>query len=127
MKDYSEDEIRLIVAGSREGVSRGLVHVYISQWIEEHGVPDLVVHGDYRGVDTYAKMWAKKMGIPTKPFPANWKKYGKRAGPLRNQEMAEFSTHLLVIHTPNSKGSRDMKKAARRVGLHITDHIVKEE
>jgi hypothetical protein len=36
------------------------------------------------GVDALGEQWAERHGIPVTRFPADWKRYGRRAGPTRN-------------------------------------------
>jgi hypothetical protein len=56
-----------------------------------------VVCGEARGADTLGKEWAMRKGIPVKSFPADWDKYGKRAGYLRNIDMAEYADQLIAL------------------------------
>jgi hypothetical protein len=67
-------------------------------------------------------LWARQNDIPVKYFPANWEAYGPKAGPLRNQEMANYADALILIWDGQSPGSRDMLKKAKGKGLQI--HIV---
>src|SRR5574341_214066 len=52
--------------------------------------PSLVVHGNARGADSMFGAAAAQLRIPLHIFPANWKKYGRRAGHIRNREMLDF-------------------------------------
>lgn len=51
--------------------------------------PSLIVHGGAPGLDSIVASLALELGVPTRVFPADWT-LGKKAGPLRNQEMVEF-------------------------------------
>jgi hypothetical protein len=53
-----------------------------------------LVSGGTPGVDTLAEQWEEQNGIPFTRFPADWKRYGRRAGPVRNKEMAEYAEKL---------------------------------
>jgi hypothetical protein len=69
-----------------------------------------VVHGNYRGADTGADKWAKSRGIPPKPFDPKWE-LGKRAGPMRNTEMAEYLREHgggVCVAFPGGDGTSDM-------------------
>lgn len=115
---------QLLVAGSREGVSSVVVNEFLDEWVEEHGVPDVVIHGAARGVDAHADDWARARGIPVCSFPTDWTRYGRAAGPRRNAEMAAVATHAVVIHH-GSPGSRDMVKQAKRAKLkEVREHEV---
>lgn len=50
----------------------------------------VIVSGGARGADTLAIQYAKERGYSVKVFPAQWEKYGKRAGYVRNEQMHEY-------------------------------------
>jgi len=92
-----------------------------------------VVSGGATGIDKCGENWAKENNIPVKKFPAKWKdithpdaviktgKYGKydsKAGHRRNQEMAEYATHLIAIDE-DTPGTSDMIKRAEEENLTI--------
>ncbi|MFD1444284.1 hypothetical protein [Thermoactinomyces vulgaris] len=52
-------------------------------------------------------------------YPAEWKKYGKKAGPLRNAKMAENADALVAFWDGKSRGTKDMIETAKRRGLRI--------
>lgn len=52
--------------------------------------PTLVVLGGARGVDSLMEQLARRLGIETKLFMADWDTYHKAAGPRRNAEMLAF-------------------------------------
>jgi len=61
-----------------------------------------------RGVDALGVRWAKQHKIPFIVFPPNWNRYGKRAGPKRNREMAVYANGLIAIWNGRSDGTKDM-------------------
>lgn len=64
--------------------------------------------GAARGVDTMGENIAFIQGIPVKSFPADWDKYGKRAGYLRNREMGLYADVLLAVWDGSSRGTKMM-------------------
>lgn len=78
-----------------------------------------IVSGTCEGVDQLGEEWAERHGIPVKRFPADWKKYGRRAGPLRNQTMASYADALIAIWDGKSKGTRSMIDEALREKLEV--------
>lgn len=97
---------KMVIAGSR-----GFCDI-MSGWsfidsVHAHFPITEVVCGMAKGVDTHGMYWAKDKGIPWKEFPADWDRYGKAAGPIRNKQMAEYADAAIVIHL-NTKGSRNM-------------------
>ena len=70
-----------------------------------------VVCGGARGGDNIGRRWAIDRGIPVKVLPADWKLYGGRAGPIRNQAMADYAQALVAL--PGGKGTADMVARAQ--------------
>ncbi len=83
---------------------------------EEMGRSPVVVTGDCpTGADDIAKETAISSGVTVVNIPANWRYYGKTAGPIRNSAIAalfEFD-EVLSYPGPNSKGTHDMIRKAR--------------
>ena len=73
-----------------------------------------IISGGARGADSLAIQYAKARRIPYREYPANWKKHGRKAGVLRNQEMLDSERPRLVIAFPGGKGTADMVRRARR-------------
>lgn len=53
------------------------------------------------------------------PYPANWDKFGKRAGYLRNGIMADRGTWLIAFYDGKSPGTTNMIQLAREKELHL--------
>ena len=52
-------------------------------------------------------------------FPADWKKYGKSAGYVRNSEMAEVAESLIAFWDGKSRGTKNMIDIAKNKGLKV--------
>lgn len=78
-----------------------------------------VVSGCAKGADAFGESWALWNNIPIKKFPANWELYGKAAGIIRNNEMAEYADGLIAFIVNNSKGTLNMIKQAKKNNLWI--------
>lgn len=78
-----------------------------------------IIHGGARGADTHAGRYAEEAGIPVREFPADWKQYGKRAGPIRNSQMLRegMPDYCVAFLAPNSRGTKNMIEQARRAGI----------
>jgi len=120
--------MKTIIAGSRDitdydkvGTLLDIIHL---TWRERGMEITEVVSGCARGVDTLGERWANDLKIPIKQFPADWKKYGRAAGPIRNKQMAEYAAALIAIKHEVSAGTDDMIKQAKAKGLMIIVHII---
>ncbi len=85
--------------------------------------PDVsqVVSGKATGADACGEAWANARGIPVKTFPAEWRLLGRKAGPLRNAQMAEYATGGQCILFPGNDGTASMRREATKAGLKIID------
>ena len=112
---------RFLVCGDREWANRPLMEAILSKVpLDKYGT---LIHGSCRGADKMAGEIGKAMGYEILPFPANWEKHGKSAGPIRNLRMLTEGKPDLVIafhdDIVNSKGTADMIKIASKAGVHV--------
>lgn len=80
----------------------------------------VVIHGACRGADRIAGNAAFNLGYKIVQFPAQWKKYGRAAGPIRNQRMLDEKPDLVIAFHSNlaeSKGTKNMLKIATDAGI----------
>ena len=97
--------MKVIIAGSRTISSIACIVNAVDQ--SGFDITE-VVSGMARGVDSLAIDFANLNIIPVHKFPADWNKYGKSAGYIRNQQMAEFADALIAIWDGQSKGTKHM-------------------
>ncbi len=82
-----------------------------------------------RGADWLGEQYAKVAGYEVSKFPADWDRLGKRAGYVRNAEMAKFAAAdknygvLAAFWDGKSRGTKHMIDLAEKYGLEI--HIVR--
>lgn len=108
--------MKVIIAGSRTINSITLVE----QAIEESGFEITeVVSGKAEGVDKLGEFYAEKNDLYIKSFWADWHRYGKAAGPIRNRQMAEYADALIAIWDGKSKGTLNIIKEANKKGLKV--------
>lgn len=123
--------MRIIIAGSRNFSDYELLVCVADQIISElncHNETIQIISGGAVGADQLGERYAKQRGYRCMRFPADWNKYGRRAGYLRNLQMAEHAisddSHgvLIALWDGESKGTGHMINIARTHGLDI--HIV---
>lgn len=70
-----------------------------------------IVSGGARGVDSLAERLANEENFLKKIFPADWNKYGKSAGPIRNRQMVEYIKEkdgvCLIFWDGQSRGTKN--------------------
>lgn len=112
--------MKILVCGATYFTDYELFHDELCRIIYEKGhvkhmypfeVFDIeIISGMAKGADTLAVQFAKQYNLPLHEFPADWNKYGKGAGPVRNQKMIDEGHPDLIVAFPMkiSKGTRDM-------------------
>lgn len=110
---------RVIIAGSRSLEDYELVKAYADFKLSNVEDEIEIVSGAASGADALGERYAKEKGFRIKRFPAEWDKYGRRAGPMRNRLMAEYADALLAYWDGESKGTANMIKEAQARGLKV--------
>jgi predicted Rossmann fold nucleotide-binding protein DprA/Smf involved in DNA uptake len=121
--------MKLIIAGSRDLFLTDMeISKAVSAFIMANPIPVYtvitppapylteIVSGKARGIDQLGEAWARARDIPIAPFPADWKKHKKAAGPIRNREMAAYADGALVLWDGKSRGSKNMYETMRGLG-----------
>ena len=109
--------MRVLICGGRK-----LDLSKVADWLEEWTPPrpvSLVIYGDANGADMGGQLWAVREHIEMLCFFANWEKYGRAAGPIRNKQMLEEGKPDLVIAFPGGKGTGNMVKQAIDAGVEV--------
>lgn len=119
----------LLISGSREGFTYEEFVEEIDNLISYEGTtPEVLVVGDAKGIDAYARKWASTVGCKLYVFEADWDRLGKKAGCVRNSEMVHFveglavrrsrrglsgQVRVLALRYDHSRGTTDLIKTAR--------------
>lgn len=102
---------RMIVAGGRDYSNQNVVNYYIDRVkdvCDSRGLNLVIVCGMATGADTLGRNYAISNGLEVLEFPANWNRYGKSAGYIRNKEMGDVADSAIVFWDGRSKGSKLM-------------------
>lgn len=111
--------MRLIIAGGREFNDYELLKEKLDNLLINNTNDVEIVSGKARGADSLGEKYAKEKGYLIKEFPAKWNEYGKRAGYLRNEEMALYATHCVCFWDGKSKGTKHMIDLAKKSNLNL--------
>jgi hypothetical protein len=111
---------KLLVCGSRYWEDYDTILRYLKRLKAKY--PDaVVIQGGAKGADFCAKKAAFELRMACKEYPAEWKKYGRKAGPIRNQQMldVERPDFILAFHENinESLGTKDMIQRAQVAGV----------
>ena len=56
-----------------------------------------VVSGVAPGIDRAGERWAESRGIQADRYPADWDRYGRAAGPIRNKQMVDVADAVIAV------------------------------
>jgi hypothetical protein len=105
------------VCGGREYQNLSRVMHILTAIHNKRGITE-IIHGAAKGADSLAGHWARTFGIKETAVPADWDKHGKRAGPLRNEEMLKLKPDGVVAF-PGGRGTEHMIRIATEAGLKV--------
>jgi hypothetical protein len=111
--------MKIIIAGSRSFNDRHLLYSKMDALVARQGDVVTVISGTAKGADRLGEEWARDRGYPVERYPADWDTYGKKAGYLRNEEMAEVADACVVFWDGKSRGSKMMIDIAKKHGLPL--------
>jgi hypothetical protein len=99
--------VKVLVCGGRHYHNRDLVFteldkLHTAKWI------GLIINGGAGGADKLAREWARSNKIPIKTYIAEWDRYGRKAGPIRNQLMLDDAQPDIALAFPGNNGTADM-------------------
>ena len=108
---------RVIVAGSRRFADYARMCADLDYLLSAR-FPDVeIVSGGAPGADALGERYARQHGLACRVVRADWRTYGRAAGPLRNVAMAALADAAVVYWCPGSRGSASMVRAAQQRGL----------
>lgn len=109
--------MKVIIAGSRDIF---FPHI-VGEAVEESGFDVTeVVSGGAVGVDALGELYAKQHGLPIHVILAEWSRWGKAAGTIRNRAMADYvapAGGLVAVWNGKSTGTAHMIETANRARL----------
>jgi hypothetical protein len=109
--------MKVIIAGCRDFNNYDLLKSKLDFYFSNIEVTE-IVSGACSGADKLGERYALEHNIPVKRFPANWS-LGRKAGPLRNEEMASYADALVAFWDLESRGTRDMINRAVAHNLKV--------
>lgn len=114
--------IKVIIAGTRDFDNYELLKQKMDKILAarvRNNEEIIIVSGTARGADKLGEKYARERGYTIKRFPADWDKNGKRAGYIRNEEMAKYADACVCFWDEASRGTKHMIDLATRYKLAL--------
>lgn len=125
------DPSRTLVTGGRDYTSVHAIHYILGRiWCRWYAMNNAqvtthmaIIHGaHWEGLDAIAADWARcQARVSEEPWPADWKRYGRSAGPRRNTEMVLGSDWTLALVFPGGRGTDDCAGKIVATGRQLID------
>lgn len=114
---------RVLVCGGRDFNDAALVERTLCGL---RPCPEVIISGGAPGADHLAALWAEHYA-ESEVYHAEWRRYGNRAGPIRNQRMIDEGKPDLVVAFPGGRGTADMVRRAERHGIPVMNITASKE
>ena len=110
-----------LVSGSRYYSNERKFFEKMDKYDKKYGPFETIVQGEARGADELARQWAESRKRKVIGYKANWSKYGRAAGSLRNSQMLNQTSATILLSFPlqDSVGTWDMVRKARIHDLKV--------
>lgn len=117
MKPY-----RVLVTGSRRWQDHDAIQEALADAVRDLPADQeiVIVHGGCWGTDQIADNWARKYGTTVEVHEADWDRYRRAAGPIRNREMVNLGADIcLAFIRSESRGATHCAHLAEQAGIPV--------
>lgn len=114
-----------LVVGTKTFMDYNLFSAKLNKLLStKHEKTIIIVSGDADGADKLAEKYASEHGYHIIVFQAHWEEYGKKAGPLRNEQMHKFISSkedrgVVAFWDGKSKGTAQSFTLAQKYGNQL--------
>ena len=120
-KKEKKENFKVVIAGSRGFSNYKLLKETCDKYLREkkktHNI--VIISGHARGADSFGEKYASDEDLDLEIYPADWKKYGKSAGFMRNEQMADIADAVIAFWNGESHGTKHMIDIAEEKGLNV--------
>ena len=123
------EKYRIVICGGRhfndyEQLKTTITNFLKQRKIEIENVE--IVSGHCQGADMLGEQYAKEYGLNLTIFHADWQRYKRKAGPIRNKQMIEYimqteNKAVIAFVSENSKGTKQTVLLAKRAGIFVVE------
>lgn len=112
--------MKLAIIGSRDFNDYDFLKKSVSDFLKRHSLTCThIVSGGAKGADTLAYRFALEHQLEMIVFKPDWKRFGKRAGFMRNTDIIENSDMVLAFWDGTSPGTKDSIDKALKLNKKV--------
>jgi hypothetical protein len=112
----------MAIIGSRNFNDYPFMKERVQEVLSAHPTISAVVSGGARGADAMSERIASEFGLTHQHFRADWGRYGRGAGPIRNQQIIDAADLIVAFPLGKSSGTYNAitkaEKANKRVKIY---------
>ena len=110
--------VNIVICGSRHFTDYSVLSSALDDFLSIFQKEEIcIVSGGCRGADSLALQYAQDRSISFLKYPADWKRFGKSAGIIRNFQMLEIANICFGFHDGVSRGTAQMLRISRAKGI----------
>lgn len=107
--------MRIVIGGCRDFNDDALFSQQVSRILASYPLSETVfLSGHCSGADELAERYASEHGIQTELYPADWQRYGRAAGPIRNEQMVMQADCVIAFWDGKSRGTKSLISFAQK-------------
>lgn len=111
---------KVVIAGGRDFCDYGNACSFFDSVLDVKGKDEyIILSGGCNGADKIGEKYALEYGYKIEFHFADWSKYKRAAGPVRNREMAEQCDFLICFWNKKSRGTLSMIEEAKKLNKEI--------
>ena len=118
--------MKVAIIGSRKILDYEVVKKFILNNISLDTI-ELIISGGASGVDCLAEKFASEFNIKTQIFLADWKKFKKSAGIIRNKDIISNADIIFAIWDGSSRGTKNSIDLAKKLNKKLFIQIYNEQ
>jgi hypothetical protein len=111
-------KFKILVCGGRDYNDRERIYRVLDNAAKALG-DIIIIHGGANGADKISGDWASERNFDVEVYPADWDKYKKAAGFIRNSQMLNEGKPDIVLAFPGGKGTAMMISIAEKAGVKV--------
>ena len=123
---------RVLVCGGAKFDDYSLLELSLNKILNEYSNDTIeIVSGHAKGADSLGEKYAQKKNLKCTVFNAEWSKYGRAAGPIRNSQMLEYAKQenplVVAFWDGESHGTKDTINKAKKSNIRCEVIMYKGE
>lgn len=112
--------VSVVIGGYRNFEKYEIFKSFVDSCLVELDLKEItILSGHCKGVDLMGEQYAKEKGLLLEVYPAEWKKYGKAAGPIRNKQMVEKADIVIAFVCERAKGTKNLIAQAKKLDKKV--------